>query len=176
MTHLSDAGSQPACPFTYPSAEALADLGGPAARFRTNLEAITLLARIEREQRAATPAEQTRLARYTAFGDREVLERAFAVDPEHGTITPVPELAEILSTADQDLIRQASLTAFYTPLAVVDWIWAVARRLGIDTLPRLAVLEPAVGTGAFFSRMPADLRARATLMGIDIDPVAVRGH
>ncbi|MCC6628221.1 MAG: methyltransferase domain-containing protein [Chloroflexi bacterium] len=171
-THVAEPGPSTPGAFSFPAADALDDLGGPAARFDANAAAIALLAAIERDRRPATPAEQARLARYSAFGDRAVLDRAFRI--EDGTVAAAPELAAVLSETDQELVRQASLTAFYTPLAVVDWLWTLARRLGVDRLPRLAVLEPAVGTGAFFSRMPADLRAGARLMGMDIDPVAVR--
>jgi hypothetical protein len=49
MTLVAEPGLGIPTAFTFPTADALDDLGGPAARFRANVAAIGLLAAVERD-------------------------------------------------------------------------------------------------------------------------------
>ncbi len=157
----------------------LADLGGAAARYAHNLAALRLLRTLERAGRAPTAEEQYILARYTAFAEAAVLNRAFddaarTGDTSNGRFTPNADLAALTSAAEQAGIRRTALTAFYTPLPIVAAIWDALMRLGLERLPTLRVLEPAAGIGHFISLMPPALRRRAEIVAVELDPVTAQ--
>jgi hypothetical protein len=66
--------------FRFASTGDLAYLGGPASRFNHNIAVIKLLKSLESEGRAhgdLAPDEQRTLARYSGWGNGEVLNRLF---------------------------------------------------------------------------------------------------
>ncbi len=86
--------------------------------------------------------------------------------------------AAFLSAADARRLRQAALTAFYTPLDLIHAIWQAVLRLGLGDLAHPRIIEPAAGVGHFVSAMPPELRARAAITAVELDPVTSRilGH
>src|SRR5688572_22760833 len=88
---------------------------GPADRFQHNIQALAILAELEREQRCATDEEKLTLAHFTAFGESALISKL--VNHPNRTIT------ELLTEQDIAGLRRAALTAFYTPLPVVGVIW-----------------------------------------------------
>lgn len=147
---------------------------GSSDRFAKNIDAITLLAELEHSGRVATDAERERLAHYSAFGESTLLNRLVRYDATQRRYVVHPQYASILSNDDVKDLRQAALTAFYTPLDVVEAVWSGLLQLGIGNLNRLRVVEPAFGVGHFFSAMPQDLRIRADLTAVERDPVTAR--
>src|SRR6185503_4678813 len=89
---------------------------GPSDRFEKNLQALHVLARLEREQRPATDDEQLALAHFTSFGESALLTRL--VNATDGS------LPALLTAPALDALQRAALTAYYTPLPIVQAIWA----------------------------------------------------
>jgi N12 class adenine-specific DNA methylase len=139
---------------------------GPADRFQHNLCALSLLAALEREQRAATDAERLVLAHFTAFGESALISKLV----NH----PDRTVAELLSEQDIASLRRAARTAFYTPLPIVSVIWEAIAQLGFRNLSSFRMLEPAAGVGNFISAMPPALRERAQITAIELEPLSAR--
>src|SRR5262245_56925270 len=77
----------------------LSDLGGAASRFKFNVAAISMLKRLEADSRLPgdlTREEQQILARYTGWGDSDVLSRAFP-NGTYSWSSPCAELQELLT-------------------------------------------------------------------------------
>lgn len=142
------------------------DLNGPSDRFYKNLQALEVLARLEQERRPASSDEKQQLAHFTSFGESALLTRLVS--------SPANTLPELLAEAEVNALRRAALTAFYTPLPVVQAIWAAVARLGFDRLSTFRMLEPAAGIGNFISAMPPDLRARAQITAVELEPLSAR--
>jgi N12 class adenine-specific DNA methylase len=159
--------------FRFTSADDLADLGGPASRFNHNVAAIKLLKSLEAEGRIRgdlTPEEHRTLARYSGWGDGEVIDRLFP----NGTYRRVPihpELAGILTNEEREKITASALNAHYTPLPIISAIYETLEHLGIGALSSLRVLEPAAGIGHFFGAMPAEIAARSERVAVELDSI-----
>jgi N12 class adenine-specific DNA methylase/phospholipid N-methyltransferase len=163
-------------PFTFLDAGALDDLGGAAARYTKNIAALQLLRKVlaaGRTPETLTYAEQLTLAQYTAFADSEVLNRAFVDAAKTGETTGErfsanESIAELVSEAAQATMRRTALTAFYTPLQVIEAIWEQINDMH-DGTSRLRILEPSAGVGNFLSMMPPALRENAEITAVELD-------
>ncbi len=164
--------------FHFEPSDDLADLGGPEQRYRHNLVALHLLKRLEAEQRRATPAEQRTLARYSGWGDSQVLKRAFPSQSQRQDAPNAQISDEIqdlqLSEDEMRSIRASSLNAHYTALPVVGALWQALERLGIGRLDTLRCLEPSAGIGHFYSVMPRELFARSQRVAVELDALTAR--
>lgn len=151
---------------------------GPGDRFQKNLAALQLIHTLEADGRAATDAERLTLAHYSAFGESALLNRLFRYDPTAMRYVLHDSYAAFLSSDDARHLRTAALTAFYTPLDLIAVIWQAVLQLGLDDLAQPRIIEPAAGVGHFISAMPPELRARATVTAVELDPVTARilGH
>lgn len=147
---------------------------GPADRFAKNLAALQLLHDLETSGRQARDAERLTLAHYSAFGESALLNRLFRFDHAAGRYVLHDAYAAFLSAADARGLRQAALTAFYTPLDLLHVIWQAVLRLGLDYLEQPRIIEPAAGVGHVVSTMPPELRARAEITAVELDPVTSR--
>ncbi|MFV9506456.1 MAG: hypothetical protein AB4911_18050, partial [Oscillochloridaceae bacterium umkhey_bin13] len=147
---------------------------GSADRFHKNLAALQLVHELETTGRAATDAERLVLAHYSAFGESALLNRLFRYDPTTHRYALLPAYAAFLSPDDARALRSAALTAFYTPLDLIAAIWQAVIQLGLDHLEQPRILEPAAGVGHFISAMPPNLRARAAITAVELDPVSAR--
>ena len=134
------------------------------AKINSNLGAVGLLKLIEREQRAPTPEEQAQLASYVDFGGlRKMWDQSWVFRDENR------RLGELLSADEIDAIKETSINTHYTSMAVVDRVWQAAQRLGFDGG---RVLEPGMGVGNFFGRIPANLAVSSELLGIEKNVVS----
>jgi hypothetical protein len=126
----------------------------------------------------ATDKELLVLAHYSAFGESVLLNRLFRYDHAAGRYVLHDSYAAFLSSDDARHLRVAALTAFYTPLDIVAAIWQAVEQLGLGALERPRIIEPAAGAGHFISAMPPELRARAEITAVELDPVTGRilGH
>lgn len=144
-------------------------------RARDNVAAIRLAARIEQEQRPATPSEQAKLIRFTGFGASELANGVFGRPGEAGFRKGWEEigaeLEETVAGADYASLARCTQYAHFTPEFIVRAIWVGLQRLGWRGG---RVLEPGVGTGLFPAVMPQDLHAASQVTGIEIDPVTAR--
>lgn len=183
--------------FRFDHDDDLSDLGGAASRFRFNVAAIALLKRLEAESRPLgelTQEEQRTLARYTGWGDSDVLGRAFP----NGTYSwsrPCAEMAESLTPDEIKGLLASSLNAHYTSLPIIRAIYAaldhfgIAMRsggrvleldsgqsvaLGSSGRTKLRILEPAAGVGHFLGAMPQNLKANSERVAIEIDSLTGR--
>jgi N12 class adenine-specific DNA methylase len=144
---------------------------GAGDRFQKNLAALRLLHDLTATNRLVTDDERRILAHYSAFGDSALLNRLFRYDHATGRYVLLPIYAEFLTPAAATHLRKAALTAFYTPLDLIQVIWqVVVRLLGAVEQPR--ILEPAAGVGHFISAMPPALRERAQITTIELDPIS----
>src|SRR5262249_21674963 len=137
--------------FRFASTGDLAYLGGPASRFNHNMTAINLLKSLEAEGRAhgdLASVEQRTFARYSGWGDGEVLNRlfpygAFPQAPIH------PELDGVLTIAERGKIASSVLNAHYPELPITGAIYEALNYLGTGPPDPLRVLEPAAGITDF---------------------------
>jgi N12 class adenine-specific DNA methylase len=147
---------------------------GAGDRFQKNLAALKLVYTLEAERRPASDAERLTLAHYSAFGESALLNRLFRYDHTAKRYMLLDSYAAFLASDDAKHLRTAALTAFYTPLDLVAVIWQAVLQLGLGNIQRPRILEPAAGVGHFISAMPSDLRARAEITAVELDPVTAR--
>ena len=147
---------------------------GAGDRFAKNLAALQLVHDLEAQGRPASDDERLALAHYSAFGESALLNRLFRYDHGAGRYVLYDSYAAFLSAADARSLRQAALTAFYTPLDLIHAIWQAVLRLGLGDLECPRIIEPAAGVGHFISAMPPELRARAAITAVELDPVTSR--
>lgn len=145
----------------------LAEDGGPKAKFKSNIDAITLLKQLEAEGRMATPKEQEVLAQYVGWGG---LSNAF--DEYNRTWQgEAKQLKELLTTDEYRAARATVTSSFYTPPMVISSMWDIVKRLGFKGG---RVLEPGMGIGNIFGVMPKNLMANSSLTGVEIDSLTGR--
>lgn len=141
--------------------------GGPKAKFRENVEALRLLHKLENEGRAASVSEQAILVKYVGWGG---IPQAF----DHRNTewkTEFQELSALLSKDDYEAARRSTQDAHYTPGPVIDAIFSGLSGLGFDG-GRL--LEPSIGTGNFVGMMPAEMKRKSKITGVELDPVTAQ--
>jgi diguanylate cyclase (GGDEF)-like protein len=139
---------------------------GAKSKYKNNVAAIRLLKQLESESRAATPAEQSVLARYVGWGG---IPQAF--DEKSRTwAAEFEELRQLLTDEEYAAARRSTQDAHYTAREVVQAMWGAVRRMGFN---HGAVLEPSMGTGNFFGLMPREL-ARSRLTGVELDSITGR--
>src|SRR5262245_18081940 len=85
--------------YRFDHVDDLLDLGGAASRFKFNVAAMPLLKRLKAETRPPgnlTRADRRTLARYSGWGDSDVLGRAFPIGT-YSWSRPCAELQELLT-------------------------------------------------------------------------------
>ena len=141
--------------------------GGAKTKFRANVDAIKTLKTLEREKRPATAEEKETLSKYVGWG---ALAKAFDKDDPKWA-AEYKELSELLTPQEYAQARSTVNDAFYTSPTVIDGIYEALGNFGFDGG---AVLEPAMGIGNFFGRMPEDMQAHSLLYGVEIDSLSGR--
>ncbi len=162
--------------FSFGQNETLDSLGGAASRFAHNIAAIKLLKQIETDKRpsgALTTEEQFTLARYSGWGDSEVLNRAFP-QGAYSWAKPCDELKGLLTEEETESLRASTLNAHYTRLDVIRAIYAAIEHLGLSAWGKLRVLEPAAGVGHFLGVMPTSLVVGAERAAVELDSITAR--
>ena len=168
-------------PFTYHFNEKDVVTGGAKTKFVANVEAIKTLQKIEAENRYATPEEQSILAKYVGWGG---IPQAFTTDRAAESISgnlgeAAPtgweneqrQLRELLSPDEYAAARESTLTSFYTPPEVADGVYQALEQFGFEGGN---VLEPSMGVGNFFSKMPDNIRDNSKLYGVELDSISGR--
>jgi len=127
---------------------------------RANVEAISTLHAIERDERAATPDEQVVLARWSGWG---AVPETF--DPTREDLAWARrDLGAMLSEEELAAAARNTLNAHYTDAELVKVIWVAAGRLGFT---EGRVLEPGCGSGNFIGFAPEG----AQMLGVELEPV-----
>lgn len=135
--------------------------------FKNNIAAIKILKQTEAENRAATPEEQGQLSLYSGWGG---LANAFESDNDKWK-NEYSELKGLLTDEEYTAARSTVLDSFYTDTAIVDSIYEVIRNAGFEDGN---ILEPAMGVGNFFGRLPEELRDKVNLYGVEKDSLSGR--
>ena len=133
-------------------------------RFHRNYAAIITLRKCQEENRFATPDEQIILSKYVGWGGipEAFDERADSWRTEYGM------LKNILSPEEYASARASTLTAFYTPPAVVNGIYKALEQMGFR---EGNILEPSCGIGNFIGMLPEEMR-ESKIYGVEIDPIS----
>lgn len=143
---------------------------GEKARFRTNVDAIRLIAKLEAENRFATAEEQTALSKYVgwgglsnAFGEM-VFNRESRKNEMRAKSGWENEFNELRSLVDEGIITEdeykamsaSTVNAHYTSIDVIKGMYTGLKMLGY-TGGRM--LEPSSGVGNFVGAMPSEMTA-----------------
>ena len=146
--------------------------GTPKEKFAANLEAIRTLKKVEqRVAQGGAPAnedEQMILAQYSGWGGL-----ADAFDPNKSSWSQeYGQLKAILTESEYQAARSSTLTAYFTPPEVIHTMYRALERMGVHGGN---ILEPSMGTGAFFAHKPSsfDLHS-AKLYGVELDELTGR--
>lgn len=137
--------------------------GTTMQRFRNNLSAIRTLKELEADGRQATPEEQETLSRYVGWGG---LAEFFKEGNPH-----YQELRDLLTEDEYSSARATTLDSFYTSPVIIDSIYTVLQNSGFEGG---YILEPSMGIGNFFGRMPQEMQEHSKLYGVEIDGLTGR--
>jgi len=136
-------------------------------KFKQNLLAIETLNTIETQGRLATQEERDILAKYSGFGG---IPQAF--DPNNQTwVNEYTQLKATTTPEEYASIEGSTLNSHYTPLEVVNAMYAGLERLGFKGG---TILEPSMGTGHFFGAVPHDMVSNSKLYGVELDSITGR--
>ena len=134
-------------------------------KIKTNIAAIDLVKRLEREGRQANPEEQELLAKYVGWGG---LANEFFDELNPKYETERLTLKSLVSKSEYSTMKQSSLTAYYTDPMIIRQIW---QKLLDDGFEGGRILDPSMGTGNFFAAMPRSIREKSELYGVELDSV-----
>ena len=141
--------------------------GGAKTKFKANIAAIETLKMLEKENRPATDEEKETLSKYVGWGG---IPQAFDNDNDSWA-TEYTQLKELLSPQEYRQANASVLDAFYTSPTVIDGIYEALENFGFEGGN---VLEPAMGVGNFFGRMPEEMQKNSQLYGVEIDSISGR--
>ncbi len=147
----------------------------------TNFDALELLAKLEDENRLATPEEQVILAKYVGWGASELANNVFAGINSRNRTDIYPSFAkdgwkDIVQRAKdyfdgkpQELAAalQSTQNAHFTPESVIRGIWNGLQQIGFKSG---AIFEPGAGIGLFASTAPKDLIENSRYTAIEREP------
>ena len=145
---------------------------GAKAKFAANVQAIRTLKEIEQRMASggapASEQEQDILAGYLGWGGL-----ADAFDPgKDNWHTEYKQLKTLLTEDEYTAARESTLTAFYTPPAVIHAMYRALEHIGCVGGN---VLEPSMGVGAFFGHRHSKFDTHnAKLYGVELDSLSGR--
>lgn len=139
----------------------------PSERLNNNLEAISMLNRVESGERELDITAQEVLAKYVGWGGLS--------DVFDETKTGQWEIArnflkEHLSPSEYEAAKESTLTAFYTPKTVIDGVYQTLSDMGFK---QGNILEPSMGIGNFIGNVPDEMR-KSKFYGVELDSVSGR--
>lgn len=137
---------------------------GEKARIEANLAAIELAKRLLSSGATATPEEMAVLRKYSGWGG---LGSAFN---EGNAWAPNPvnkRMREALTPEEYQAAVMSRNSAYYTPVAVIDAMWDIARALGFKGGN---ILEGSAGIGNIIGLIPTDISERSDIHAVEIDP------
>lgn len=110
-------------------------------KIETNIAAIELVKRLEKEGRQANPEEQELLAKYVGWGG---LANEFFDELNPKYETERLTLRSLVSKSEYSTMKQSSLTAYYTDPMIIRQIW---QKLLDDGFGGGRILDPSMGLG-----------------------------
>lgn len=108
-------------------------------KIETNIAAIDLVKRLEKEGRQASPEEQELLAKYVGWGG---LANEFFDELNPKYETERLTLKSLVSKSEYSTMKQSSLTAYYTDPMIIRQIW---QKLLDDGFEGGRILDPSMG-------------------------------
>lgn len=147
--------------------ETLPEKLSPSERLNNNLEAISMLNRIESGQRELDSTAQETLAKYVGWGG---LADVFDESKEGQWEVARSFLKENLSPSEYEAARESTLTSFYTPKAVIDSVYKTLSDMGFKSGN---ILEPSMGVGNFIGNLPDEMK-KSKFYGVELDSVSGR--
>ena len=146
--------------------ETLPEKLSPSERLNSNLEAISMLNRIERGERDLDINAQEVLSKYVGWGG---LADVFDESKE-GQWEARSFLKENLSPSEYEAARESTLTAFYTSKTVIDSVYKTLAGMGFKSGN---ILEPSMGVGNFIGNLPDEM-SKSKFYGVELDSVSGR--
>lgn len=150
--------------------------GTKGEKLRNNMAAIRTLRQIQKEDRAATPAEQATMAKFVGWGGLREL-----IDPNTTGKQWIEARAELLGTngkapllvngdkgEDWIALQRSTTAAHYTAPEIVKAMWGAVSHFGF-TGGR--ALEPTSGIGNFIGLQPPNLAASTEWHGAELDTI-----
>ncbi len=133
------------------------------ARLEANLAAIKVVKALQAETRAATPAEQEILARWSGWG---AVPAVFEGKPDESRALTQgrQQLTTLLTDKEYAAARRNTINAHYTGTALAQAMWDGLAAFGFAGG---RVLEPGCGAGTFIGLAPLG----TAMVGIELDPV-----
>ena len=139
----------------------------PSERLNQNLEAISMLNRVERGERELDSTAQEVLAKYVGWGG---LSEVFDKEKGGQWETARKFLKENLSPLEYEAAKESTLTAFFTPKTVIDGVYKSLSDMGFKSGN---ILEPSMGVGNFIGNLPDEMN-KSKFYGVELDSVSGR--
>ena len=115
---------------------------------KTNIAAIDLVKRLEKERRQASPEEQELLAKYVGWGWSCPMNFFDELNQKYEAERLT--LKSLVSKSEYSTMKQSSLTAYYTNPMIIRQIW---QKLLDDGFEGGRILDPSMGTGELLLRL-----------------------
>ncbi|MGZ7316882.1 helicase-related protein [Streptococcus pyogenes] len=139
----------------------------PSERLNNNLEAISMLNRVESGERELDITAQEVLAKYVGWGG---LADVFDESKDGQWKEARAFLKENLSSSEYEAARESTLTSFYTPKTVIDGVYKTLSGMGFK---QGNILEPSMGIGNFIGNLPDEMN-QSKFYGVELDSVSGR--
>ncbi len=137
------------------------DIDTTAPSMNDNIKAIETLHTIESSGKSPTKAQQGLLAKFKGWGG---LAGSF-----YGANRS--KLSELMSEDELKAAQGTVNDAYFTPTSIIDSIYKALNHLGFEGGN---ILEPSMGVGNFFGRMPKSVKDSSFLFGVEIDSISGR--
>ncbi|MCR0531828.1 DEAD/DEAH box helicase family protein [[Clostridium] innocuum] len=136
-----------------------------AEKIKRNIRAIEVLNQVNYENRQAFDEEQEILSSFSGWGGCPQLfnEKDDTYAKERSM------LKNLLSIDEYQNAKASTLTSFYTPLSIIQYMYQIIDRLGFE---HGNILETSMGTGNFIGLMPESMFQNSMICGIELDDVS----
>lgn len=160
--------------FSYDSQSTEIDNYTPQQRYKANVEAVEVVAKVLTEGRSATDEEKVILSRFRGWGGVDALRRIYNTNVMRSSgDSLLSRLAIAIDTVDPDgtkgileAIRTAALTSFYTPSSIAR---SMNRFVTLAGFKGGSLLDPSMGSGIFEGTMEQDVAQRTMIYGVEKD-------
>lgn len=136
------------------------DIDTKAPSIDDNINAIKVLQELEASGKMPTKAQQATLAKFKGWGG---LANAFWRERTR--------LKEIMSDEEISAAQSTVNDAYFTPTGIIDGVYKALAHLGFEGGN---ILEPSMGVGNFFGRLPKSIKENSSLFGVEIDTISGR--
>ncbi len=137
----------------------------PSERLNNNIDAISMLKRLEKEERELDINAQETLSKYVGWGG---LADVFDEKKEGQWKIARDFLKENLTEEEYKSAVESTLTAFYTPKVVIDNIYYALSNIGFKGGN---ILEPSMGIGNFIGNLPDEM-SNSNIYGVELDSIS----